>query len=89
MRRGDHLSVVRETGDRHGEGVTLTKLGAALCADGRTGQARRCWHDATAILEELASPKAAEPRTLLEKLDAGEANQHAAETPGRPHAEHR
>jgi len=81
------LSIMRETGDRHGEGITLTKLGAALCAEGRTDAARRCWRDAVAILEGLASPKAAEARMLLEKLDAGEADQHVAETPGRPHAE--
>ena len=83
------LSIVRETGDRHGEGITLTKLGSALCADGRTDAARRCWGDAVAILEALASPKAAEVRVLLEMLDAGEADQHVAETLGRPHAEHR
>jgi hypothetical protein len=28
------LSIVRDIGDRHGEGITLTKLGAALCAGG-------------------------------------------------------
>ena len=66
------LSIVREIGDRHGEGITLTKLGAALCAEGRTETARRCWRDAVAILEGLASPKAAEARMLLERLYAGE-----------------
>jgi len=30
----------------------------------RTDEARRCWRDAAAILEELASPKAAEPRQI-------------------------
>jgi hypothetical protein len=74
------LSIVRESGDRHGEGITLTKLDAALSADGRTDAARRCWHDALAILEALTRPKAAEARMLLEKLDSGEADQHAAET---------
>ncbi len=58
--------IVREIGDRHREGITLTKLGAALCADGRTDGARRCRRDALAILEGLASPKAAEVRMLLE-----------------------
>ncbi len=82
------LSIVREIGDRHGEGITLTKLGTALCADGQTGTARRCWRDALAILDGLASPKAGEARMLLEKLDPGEADQHVAETPGRSHAEH-
>jgi hypothetical protein len=82
------LSIVREIGDRHGEGITLTKLGAALCADGRTDAARRCWRDALAILEALASPRAAETRTLLEKLNTAESDQHAAETPGRSPAEH-
>jgi tetratricopeptide (TPR) repeat protein len=82
------LSIVRDIGDRHGEGITLTKLGAALCAEGRTDTARRCLHDALAILEGLASPKAGEVRMLLEKLDAGEVGQHAAETLGRSHAEH-
>lgn len=76
------LSIVREIGDRHREGITLTKLGTALRAEGRTDVARRCWRDAVAILEGLASPKAGEARMLLEKLDAGEADQHAAETPG-------
>ncbi len=82
------LSIVRDIGDRHGEGITLTNLGAALCAEGRTDTARRCLHDALAILEGLASPKVGEVRMLLEKLDAGEADQHAAETLGRSHAEH-
>ena len=82
------LSIVREIGDRHREGITLTKLGAALCAEGRTGTARRCWRDAVAILEGLASPEAGEVRMLLENLDAGEADQHVTETPGRSHAEH-
>ena len=81
------LLIVREIGARHREGITLTKLGAALCADGRTNTARRCWRDALAILEGLASPKAAEARVLLDKLNACEADQHGAETPGRPHAE--
>ena len=83
------LSIVRETGDRHGEGTTLTKLGAALCDEGRTDAARRCWRDALAILKGLASPKAGEVRMLLEQLDAGQADQHVAETPERSHAEHR
>jgi tetratricopeptide (TPR) repeat protein len=82
------LSILRETGDRHGEGTTLTKLGAALCAEGRTDAARRCWRDALAILKGLASPKAGEVRMLLEQLDAGQADQHVAETPERSRAEH-
>ena len=82
------LSIARETGDRHGEGITLTKLGAALRAEGRTATARRCWRDALAILEGLASPKAGEARMLLEQLDAGQANRHVAETPEKSHAEH-
>ncbi len=81
------LSIVRETGDRHREGITLTKLGVALCADGQTDTARRCWRDAIAILEGLASPRAAEARMLLDKLDAGEIGRHGTEIPGRPHAE--
>jgi len=60
------LSVVQETGDRHGEGITLSKLGTALCADGQTNAARRCWHDSVAILDGLDGPKAAETRMLLE-----------------------
>ena len=50
------LVIVRETGDRHREGITLTKLGAALCADGQTDTARRCLHDALAILEGSLAP---------------------------------
>jgi tetratricopeptide (TPR) repeat protein len=82
------LSIMRETGDLHGEGITLTKLGAALRAAGRPDAARHCWRDAVAILEGLASPKADQARTLLEKPDQGQADQHVAETPGRSHAEH-
>ena len=65
---------MRETGDRHGEGITLTKLGAALYADGRTDAACRCWRDAVAILEALASPKATEVRMLLERNWIGTAS---------------
>ena len=73
------LSIVRETGDRHREGITLTKLGVALYADGQADTARRCWSDAIAILDGLASPRAAEARMLLDKLDAGEIGRHSAE----------
>ena len=56
---------MRETGDRHREGITVTKLGIALYADGQTDTARRCWRDAIAILEGLASPRTAKACMLL------------------------
>ncbi|MGH8880444.1 MAG: tetratricopeptide repeat protein, partial [Stackebrandtia sp.] len=48
----------RELGDRHSEGRALNDLGNALRAKGNAAQARTCWREALAILENFQDPEA-------------------------------
>lgn len=59
------LTVLRGIGGEWRRGNVLTVLGRALSGIGQTGRAEVCWAEALAIYEELASPEAAEVRSLL------------------------
>ncbi|MET9590788.1 BTAD domain-containing putative transcriptional regulator [Streptomyces sp. NPDC006516] len=59
------LTVLRGIGGEWRRGNVLTVLGRALSGIGQTGRAQVCWAEALAIYEELASPEAAEVRSLL------------------------
>ncbi|MEU5659376.1 BTAD domain-containing putative transcriptional regulator [Streptomyces sp. NPDC047737] len=59
------LTVLRGIGGEWRRGNVLTVLGRALSGIGQTGRAQVCWAEALAIYEELASPEAADVRSLL------------------------
>ncbi len=66
------LSVWRQLGNQHGEGIALNNLGDIRRelghlddASGYLADARAHWHDALAIFDQLGDPRAEEVRTYL------------------------
>jgi tetratricopeptide (TPR) repeat protein len=59
------VALRRELGDRHLEAVALTRLGDIHHRNGNAAAADQAWHQALAILDELAHPDAAKIRAKL------------------------
>jgi DNA-binding SARP family transcriptional activator/tetratricopeptide (TPR) repeat protein len=59
------LAIHRQVSDRPGEAEALRTLGDLLIAVSQPEAARRCWHQALVILDDLRDPRAAEIRDRL------------------------
>ena len=63
------LDMTGELGDRTDEAATLGRLAETYCAAGDTRSARRTWHQALRILEDLGLPDADSIRAELRRLE--------------------
>ena len=63
----ESLAIFRETGDRHGEGQTLTNLGLAYQGLRQPDRAAMCWQDAAAAMRDAGDQEEA---ARLEQLAA-------------------
>ena len=61
----EFVGVAVELGDHHLEAVALTRLGDLHHGNGNAAAADEAWHQALAILDELAHPDAAKIRAKL------------------------
>ena len=71
----DAAAIFRETGDRHGEGMALTNLGAALVEVRRFEEAITAYQDAAAIYRETGDRHG--EGIALNNLEAARAAQRA------------
>jgi hypothetical protein len=55
----DSLAICRETGDRYGEGQTLTNLGIAYTKMRQPDRAAMCWREAAAAMRDAGDDEAA------------------------------
>ena len=79
------LAIMREVGDRAGEGVILSNLGALAAALGQSEQARSYYEQALLILQNIGA--VAYARVIadnLASLDAGISNTASGDTPETP-----
>ncbi|MET9966036.1 tetratricopeptide repeat protein, partial [Streptomyces sp. NPDC006356] len=66
------LGILREVGNRWGEGDTLGHLGDVLLDTGRPDAARARWREALSVMEQSGHPDAEAIRERLRRMDAHE-----------------